>query len=208
MTFVVQKKRETNAPPTLDYWDDYEGMKAALSERFDELVDLSTSCQDYPLLARKDSHYLFVYDGKKQGFKRNKELLGYPCIGTGYTKAHFTMFNEVTTIGTKAPVLLLGPDVSKRAPIYGEIYQVHPDKLAELDWYEGNGPICRRIKTYINGVVDKKGTPKQLHAYMYIHNTNYWATRMDRLTEVDPFVSNKANLKYYNFLKKYEQVFQ
>ncbi len=209
MDFAIQRKTERVAPPTLDYWDDYEGMKVSLSERFDELIDLSTSCQDYPRLAKQDYHYLFVYDGKKQGFKRHKELLGYPCVGVGYTKAHFTMYNEVTSSGNyQSPIILMGGVSSERAPIYGEIYKVHPEKIAELDWYESCGPVCQRIKTPIEAIVDKSGTEKQLYCYFYIHKFHYWQSRMDRLKPVQPLVSNKGGLKYYNFLKKFEQVFQ
>jgi gamma-glutamylcyclotransferase (GGCT)/AIG2-like uncharacterized protein YtfP len=189
-------------------WDDYEGLSAALSERFEEIPEYSTSTSDFPELMKHDSHYIFVYDGMKQGFRHDKHLLGCKLVAVGYTKYYFTMYREVIQSRYQQPVVLLGGGPKERAAIYGEVYQVFPEVIAELDWKESNGPIVTRRRVPVDATVSKDGTMKQLYPWMYIHKNTYWDSRFDRLQPMDQLTANSSGMKYYNFLKKFEQVTQ
>jgi len=188
-------------------WEKYEELEKACTDEFNELTDYSASTADYPELAKKTGHYLFVYDGMKMGFKRHKQLMLKDCCAVGYTKVRFQMFRRSVNSLIETPVVLLSHTPEKRAPVYGEIYCVSPETIAELDWHESNGILANRRRIAIDAVIDEKGTQKQIWAFMYIHSMDYYQSRMDQLRPADLLTANADKMKYYNFMKKYETKF-
>lgn len=206
--FQVQRIPVCEEPPSQAVWEDYSSLQAALISMFEEIPEYATSTPDYPALAKYDSHFLFVYDGMKKNFRHDKHLLGSPCVAVGYTKSYYTMYKEVINGRYQQPVVLPYGSTEQRAPVYGEIYKVTPNTLAELDWKESNGPIVTRKRVFVEAIVSKSGTTRQLCPWMYVHRPEYWDNRMDRLSIAQQLTANSSGQKYYSFLKKDEQVLQ
>lgn len=202
----LSKETQDSLSFTERCWNDFDTLSEETQHYFDELTDYSVSCSDLPHLQKHTSHYLFVYDAMKSGFRRDKELLEFPCVAVGYTKSTFKMYRETVAPHYENAVVMLSGGKAPYANVYGEIYQVTPDKICELDWHESNNVITKRLKLPFDVVIDGKGTVKQIYAYMYVGLWKYWDTRMHNLRPADVLVANGDKRHYYNFMKKYETI--
>lgn len=184
--------------------EDFDRIAEEIDDILEPAVEASINTPDYPELCKWDSHYVFIYDGMKHGFRRDRHLRDYDCRAVGWTKAQFRMWRS------KGPnsygVVMLDQDRTKTAPVYGEIYQVRPDTIRSLDWLHSNTWMTRRLRMPIDAIVDAKGTNKQIYAWVYCHLSNYWASRMDRLDPCDMLTANNNKRNYYNYMKKYESI--
>lgn len=184
--------------------DDINRISDELDNILEPVVEGLTSTPDYPNLLMWDSHYVFVYDGMKHGFRGDRRLLNYPCVAVGWTKAHFRLWRSKSL--SSYPVALLDTDKSVTAPVYGEIYQVRPDTIRDLDFLHNNTFMTKRLRMPIDAIIDTKGTSKQIYAWVYPHLNSYWHSRMDRLEPCDMLTANNNGRKYYNYMKKYESI--
>lgn len=168
-------------------------------------LDEGSSTDDFPDLLKWDSHYVFVYDNHKSNFRKGGFMEDFPCVGVGYTKNHFRMFLEEQK---HQPVIMLDDDKLACAPIYGEIYQVPPRKVRELDYVFDNLYMTKRMKLPINAVINSKGDTKQIYAFIYVHKKTYWDKRFEQLKDADLLKANNNGKPYYNYMKKYELQYQ
>jgi gamma-glutamylcyclotransferase (GGCT)/AIG2-like uncharacterized protein YtfP len=179
-----------------------------VESKLDDLMEgpdnYQTCTPDMPLLQQKTGHYIFIYDGLKEGFARDKELLEYPLLAVGSTKGHFELYrsNHVVPMG----IAIASNNPALAAPVFGEIYCVKPSTVRELDWLYSNGFQTKRLRTAINAVIDKQGTTRQVYAFVWVNLRSYWDKRMDRLSRCDLLTSNNSGRKYYTFMHKYEQI--
>jgi len=196
----------TGFGPTLGVLELTEEDEENIEDKLDDLIgtpmEYLTSCPDYPALAQKTGHYVFVYDGLKSGFARDKHLADYVPLAVGYTKAYVRLYRTTSVI--PQAIAMISSDKERAAPIYGEVYMVSPETVRELDWLYANTMQTKRIRTAIQGIVDSKGTTKQIYAYMWLNLGSYWHNRMDRLIDCDLLIANNNKKPYYNFMKKYE----
>lgn len=183
--------------------DDVNYIGTELDDLLKNINDYLTSTPDYPELQKWDSHYVFIYDGLKAGFNRDRHLQDYDTLAVGWTKANLRL-RKSSGANSYAVAMVDGSDKSKAAPLYGELYQVRPETMRELDWLYSNTFMCRRFKMPIEAIIDSKGTTKQIYAWTYIHLQSYWASRIDRLEECDILTANNNGKKYYNYMRKYE----
>lgn len=193
--------------PAVRAWEHYKDMQEYLYEKFQEVEDQASSTSDYPALAKQKGHYLFVYNGLKQGFKYHEEISKFPCVGVGHTNQDFRMYYYKD--GNLSYPIITYNDLQKgtkydNAVIYGEIYKVSPEYIAECDWRESNRVLCFRAKLPVTAVIDTNGTTKQIWPWIYIHRSSYWFNRKEKLKEIPRFTSKNNNQKYYNFIKAYE----
>jgi gamma-glutamylcyclotransferase (GGCT)/AIG2-like uncharacterized protein YtfP len=184
--------------------NDFDRISLHLDVIVEPAIEHQMGTPDYPALCQWDSHYVFVYDGLKHGFRRSRHLRDYDPLAVGWTKAHFKMWK--TEGPNSYPIILLDSDLKEKAPVYGEVYQVTPETIRSLDWINSNTHMCRRFRMPIEAIIDTKGTSKQIYAWTYVHLQSYWSSRMNRLEPCDILTANNNGRKYYNYMKKYEQI--
>lgn len=190
----------TTSPSYMD-WNE----AADVSKRLEGIIGNLEECYtyDYPELFRWRTHKLFVYGTLKNGFKDSHYLSDFPCIGVGYTKPVFTLYRTQTEEGI-LPVAIPGGG-TESARLYGEVYEVPPSIIHELDEIEENGEVFKRYKLPIDtiGTVDKKD--HQVWCWAYVGKKNHWEKMLNSITKCDRLTANKNNrFNYYNFMKKYE----
>ncbi len=183
--------------------NDFDRISTDLDDIIEPAIEHQLSTTDYPRLCEWSSHYVFVYDGMKSGFRRDHHLQDYSPVAVGWTKQPFRLYR--TKSPAILPVMILDPEKGMSAPVYGEVYQVSPRTIRSLDWLNSNGFQTKRLRMPVNAIIDKKGTQKQIYAFCYPHLQSYWSSRMDRLLPCDILTANNNKQRYYNYMKKYEQ---
>lgn len=143
---------------------------------------------DLPDIYRSESHYMFLADNLQQGKARHKflsEQEDYDYIGKAFTKsATYGIMMLQSPIEPINPLYFEVVPNREAAFIYGELYEVSPDVLIDLDYHQGNNLMTKRQK--IKVVTRHRNA--EVDAWTYLADVDYFTEpRMaDRLKQYVP----------------------
>jgi len=214
MSYTLETRDEvrTNALKLLkgDYDIEWEHITFTSEELGKITEDYYTTTPDMISLNKRNHHLVFIYDNLKSSFKNKRtDIYGLKnLVGFGHTNASLKMYmlkdgEMKKCILTFDPKKILGD--SNPYPIFGEVYSVKPSTIRDLDFHYGNKLGMARIKNYVNTIVDKDGTVKQLFCNVYLNIASYLEHKATKIQKITPFKSNKDNYTYYNYIPFYEK---
>lgn len=141
---------------------------------FNEKVESHYYTPDMPDLYRQESHFLFIADNIMTGEARHRLLQqeeDFIFHGPAFTKeATYGIMIRSSTVEAANPVYFEVEPRSDAAFVYGELYEVTPEIMCELDYYQANRLITNRKK--VNTVTKIGGV--ETPAWMYLADTDYF----------------------------------
>lgn len=139
---------------------------------------------DVPDIYRQESHYIFLADVHMNGKAKHNRLVrneDYDYLGKAFTKsASYDIMILRSTFEPPTPTYFEVAPSKDAAFIYGELYDVSPDILVELDYYMGNNLMTKRKKVK----VATSGTNREATAWTWLADPDYYTDPKanDRLT--------------------------
>ena len=188
---------------THDYWNKWSELSESVQAVWEHNSEYTVNSRDTPRLNFQDTHYLFVYDHMKHGFRGDKILSNHngERAGIAWTATPFNFFKANPSGEADYPVPMLYGDRQKRAPILGEVWKVPVSLIKELDWYHDNHYQTQRLRIPLKVVVDPdKQTTQTLSVYTYLGLSSWWLTRTENLSPFDPITGHNG-FRYHCFLK-------
>lgn len=152
---------------------------------------------DWPRLAKHDYQYVMVYGTLKTGYQNHSQLkpkqAQYICDVYTYDEC-YTMFQTKGNIPVVLPAALT---TGKGKRIKGELYLVKSGYVPDLDAFEQNGVLYRRLKFRTRPL---KAPGICIPAWMYMGIQKVWGS-YDGLEECPSVTSKKdPSLTYYHYL--------
>lgn len=172
-----------------------------IQEVRDVIADIITTgmfTPDMPKLMEMSHHYVFVYGTLKKGFHNYKTIMGYDCVGVGFTDLE--KFSMMKYTRGNFPVAMIDPSEKTRGRIYGELYEIDAEGIRSLDYLESNGMAYRRMPLMIN-FYNKDKELRTTRAWTYIGLRDYWARRQEFLKPLKRHDPNNGDAPYYLYSK-------
>lgn len=144
---------------------------SALSRQLDE----NYYTPDMPRVMRKEAHYVFIPDNMMRGEARHHKLTAnddYNYFGKAFTKTatYGIMIMRSKIEPTNALYFEVVPN-KESAFVYGDLYEVSPETLVDLDYHQANNLITMRKEVSV--VLQKKNA--EVKAWMYLADPNYFS---------------------------------
>lgn len=191
----------SKAKPLTDFdftYRDVAELNGDLPEVVKELIEAADYTHDYPRLARKTFHYVFVYGTLKKGFRNHSALSSSRLVGCGFTAVDRFFLAKHSTYAY--PIAFFDNNLATRGRIYGEIYRVHPSVIQRLDDLESNELMYKRH--LLNFTVASPGQETQnVHAWTYVGIKDFWSARTEKLEALQRLTPNDGGLPYFTFTK-------
>jgi len=167
-----------------------------LVDEMKEVVEQGQYTPDFPILQKKESHYVFVYGTLKRDFRNHQVLSGSKVVGCGFSESdRFVMAKELRH---RFPVAFFDNRVESRGRLYGEVYEVKPEVIRDLDYLESNGIMYKRYPLMFE-VFQRTGPKQKIRAWVYLGIKEYWSDRASNL-DIGRYVKpHNGDNPYYIF---------
>jgi gamma-glutamylcyclotransferase (GGCT)/AIG2-like uncharacterized protein YtfP len=140
--------------------------------------------EDLPDLYKTETHYVFLADNLMQGKARHHklhEVYDANYIGKAFTKkATYGIMMVRSRVEPVNPVFFEVVTNNEAAFIYGELYEVSPEAVIDLDYHQGNRLMSKRKKID----VVTRNNHQEVQAYTWLADPDYYTSPHvnDRLT--------------------------
>lgn len=128
---------------------------------------------DMPDLQRTETNYVFLADNLMRGKARHHYLVNddWEYLGKAFTKsATYGIMMMHSTIEPVNPVYFEVVPNNEAAFIYGELYEVPPTLMVELDYHQANRLITKRKKVQ----VVTRGSELEVTAWTWLADVDYF----------------------------------
>ena len=193
-------------------FEDLPNLRKALNKQIGGRFRSLDFTTDYPMLQKRERHFVFVYGTLKKGHRNHESFLGdAELVGCGYTKIAMYRMQLVNT-NRPYPVATIASryeqQTDKAAKIYGEIYAVDPIHIRDLDLLENNGEMFLRTSVYVDAATPNNAgevTHEIMRCFTYIGLHSFWESNKGLLSDLPMLHSNQnKQFKYYTFMRHHE----
>lgn len=191
-TLGSKKTPVTDIYPTHEFWESL----GYLAEELKESIEEGNYTKDYPQLARRHSHLVFVYGTLKKGY-RNHPFLGKGAKFKGYGYTSQDTFFMLRNSYSKYPVAFYDAREEVKARLFGEVWEVAPETMRSLDYLESNGVSFKRMPIFVDLKIKDSKTEK-IRVWSYLGMRDYWKDRQEVL-EPGRKIKSMENKPYYIF---------
>lgn len=171
----------------------------AVSERLKVVQRQMVYTHDVPIIERYNGHLVFVYGTLKDGFSKHYLLkqAGAQFVSVASSQRPYSLFKH-TQATDPYPILLPQYRTHPVGSVIGQLYMVKPSTIYELDRFEQNQTLFRRLKLHLQ-ILTKPHNSMQiystLYAWTYMGIPEVWRDMIDigTLAPVKPCQIYKDN---------------